>query len=278
VYATSHASRSAIIGSKANKEGNHDFKEQTFNNTAINEDGYDEDDEASTKTRKLSLMWDEAQVVARRGRNTDLKRLASRSNHKDCCDTFQLPPGISKSDIMVTVDVDDEARSSRADEVNEGDIDFLSHHHHPPRNESTDTSSVNNTTPNKLRRRNFEETVRQDMLNDLRGIYTAKTENAKLVLCIVICILNDGTVDPTYLSCGRVGLAEIALNWRLFGADDLKLYHGGLTVQRKDFGFGPLELTEAEGQYLIVSKLAPRAANNIVRQIGDVNEDFLVEL
>jgi hypothetical protein len=85
-------------------------------------------------------------------------------------------------------------------------------------------------------------------------------------------------MEHTFWSGGRVGLAEIALNWRLFGADDLKLYHGGLTVQRKDFGFGPIELTESEGQHILISKLAPRATNDIVRQIGDVNEDFLAEV
>jgi hypothetical protein len=172
---------------------------------------------------------------------------------------------------MVTVDIDDEARSSRARYMDEDDMDVI-----PRKNDSMDTMSVNNTSLN--RRRNFEEAIRQGMTDDLRSMYTATPETAKLVLCVVICVLSDGTMEHTFWSGGRVGLAEIALNWRLFGADDLKLYHGGLAVQRKDFGFGPIELTEAEGQHILISKLAPRATNDIVRQIGDVNEDFLAEV
>ncbi|KAL3926829.1 MAG: hypothetical protein SGARI_005486 [Bacillariaceae sp.] len=85
-------------------------------------------------------------------------------------------------------------------------------------------------------------------------------------------------MQHTFWSGGRVGLAELALNWRLFGADDLKMYEGGITVQRKDFGFGPIELSQAEGEFYMVSKLAPRAADDIVRRIGGVNEDCMAEI
>ena len=245
------------------------------------------EDEASSKTRRLTLLWDEAQAVARRaGQSMPLDNLIP---HHHACDTFELPPGITRDDILVTIDIDDTARSSRALEMVDEDMDVQ------PRNRC-DTGTVSHTssaytssthqeasklsqdTNQSAKRRNFEEAVRQGIQDDLRSIYTATPETAKLVLCIVICVLSDGSMQHTFWSGGRVGLAELALNWRLFGADDLKMYEGGLVVQRKDFGFGPLALSQAEGEYFMVTKMAPLAANDIVRRIGGASEDCMVEI
>jgi hypothetical protein len=242
----------------------------------------------SARTRRLSLMWDEAQAVARCGKNMDLGRIRHK-NGQSHPHTFQLPVGVSREDIMVTIDIDDTARSSILSTENESlDEKVLPHHHcltdtisntksdHASHQTSNDCSTTTSATNSK--RRAFEQAVEQGILDDLKSIYTATPETAKLVLCIVICILSDGSVRHTSRVGGRLGLCELALNWRLFGADDLKVYQGGLTVQRKDFGFGPLELTEAEGEYFMVSLMAPRAANDIVRRIGGTNQDFLAEI
>jgi hypothetical protein len=242
----------------------------------------DDDDQDSVRTRRLSLMWDEAQAVARRGKNLDLGHLP-RARGESPAAAFELPEGITKDDIMVTIDIDDTARSSIEEEEEEEEETI------PRQRCNTDTISNTSSDRNSqqpshgsstinTKRREFEEGVQQAILDDLKSIYTATPDTAKLVLCIVICILSDGSMQHTFRVGGRVGLAELALNWRLFGADDLKVYEGGLTVQRKDFGFGPLELTEAEGEFYIMSKMAPRAAYDIVRRIGGSNEDFLAEI
>ena len=278
-------------------------------------DSNEANDQDSAKTRRLTLMWNEAPAVARRGKNLDLDHWTNgamaATNQDEGAPTFQLPEGITKDDILVTIDIDDEARSSlRADTYDEESAAHITGaiSNHPRRYRdaamshrcNTDTisnMSSRNTSFNaastmasstqfsssaastrSLQHRDFEESVRQGILDDLKSIYTATPETAKLVLCIVICVLSDGSKENTYWSGGRVGLAELALNWRLFGADDLKVYEGGLTVQRKDFGFGPLELSEDEGEFYLVNHLAPRAANDIVRRIGGVNEDFMAEI
>lgn len=257
----------------------------------------EDDDQDSARTRGLNLMWNEAQAVARRGQNLDLGHLLPHARGggeaAESLAAFQLPAGITKDDIMVTIDIDDTARSSSE---NVTSLDQEEAHHQTMPRHRCDTDTISNTSSDRSDRQSsridsckssstvasprydFEQAVQQAILDDLKSIYTATPDSAKLVLCIVICILSDGSMQHTYQVGGRVGLAELALNWRLFGADDLKVYDGGLTVQRKDFGFGPLELTEAEGEFYMMRNMAPQAAYDIVRRLGGSNEDFLAEI
>jgi hypothetical protein len=227
--------------------------------------------EAETKTRSLSLDF-----LDHGGNNvqSSSSRMSSTNNSVTTDGEFQLPIGISKADIMVTIDIDDEARSSRVEELDEDDLDVDVLH-------NTHTNNANNSPRKQChrgRRLEFEETVRNGILDDLTSVYTATPETAKLVLCVVISILSDGTLEHTFWSGGRVGLTEIALQWLLFDADDLTVYKSGRTVQKKDLGFGHLELTDTEGGHYLATTLAPRAANHIMRQVGQgVNENLLVE-
>jgi hypothetical protein len=258
-----------------------------FETNTIPEEQDELEDHTSAKTRRLTLLWDEAQAVARRaGQSVALNNLIP---HNHACDTFELPPGITREDILVTIDIDDTARSSHALEMAEEEM-YVAPRHRCNTDTISNTSSaytssthqeaskISQDSNQSTKRHNFEEAVRQGILDDLRSIYTATPETAKLVLCIVICVLSDGSMQHTFWSGGRVGLAELALNWRLFGADDLKVYEGGLVVQRKDFGFGPLALSQAEGEYYMVTKMAPLAANDIVRLIGGSSEECMVEI
>lgn len=285
VAATHYTSARMVVDQE---EGNE------YLNVVEEEDEEKSEGQDSVRTRRLSLMWDEAQAVARRGKNMDLGHLPhGHGQSRGSCGTFQLPPGITKDDIMVTIDIDDTARSSTSSSPSDGDA--LEGHVIPRDRCNTDATSnsssgrssrrqqqqqqqsYGSSTTTDPKRRDFEQAVQQSICEDLQSMYTGTPDTAKLVLCIVICILSDGSMHHTYCVGGRVGLAELALNWRLFGADDLKVYNGGLTVQRKDFGFGPLELTEAEGEYYVINKMAPQAANDIVRRIGGANEDFLAD-
>lgn len=239
------------------------------------EDGHDAEDvynDLST-TRSLNFQWEDAMAIAQMGCSSHLEG------------TFKLPEGISKTDVFVTIDIDDEVRFNG---IKNSDACGKKKEYFAYNNDGCNSSLHSGRSPNhKLSdsgnqihpRRRFEEAVRQGILDDLRSIYTATSATAKIVLCIVICVLDDGTTKTTVRpGGGRTGLAEIALNWRLFGADDLKIYEGGLTIERKDFGSGPLELMETEGQYYLVTKLAPRIAAVIVRKIGAVSEELMPEV
>ncbi len=223
--------------------------------------------DTNTKNRALSLAWDRGNKVASSFR-IGLKK---NSIVDEVC---ELPDGISKSDITVTIDIDDEARSSLAAELDEEDLD-VEILHHTPRYDSGDFS------PRKLaqrRRQEFEESVRQGILDDLSSVYTANPEDAKYVLCVLISVLSDGTLDHTFWSGGRVGLTEIIMQWIMFDADDLQVYKRGRVVQKKDFGFGPLGLTENEGQHYLATTLAPRATNEIISKIGKgTDKELLAE-
>ena len=227
--------------------------------------------EAEIKTRSLSLDFrDHGSYNVQ----SSSSRISSTNTSVRTDGEFQLPIGISKADIMVTIDIDDEARSSRVEELDEDDLDVDVLH-------KPYTNNTNNSPRKQChrgRRLEFEETVRDGILDDLTSVYTATPETAKLVLCVVISILSDGTLEHTFWSGGRVGLTEIALQWLLFDADDLTVYKNGRTVQKKDLGFGHLELTDTEGGHYLATTLAPRAANHIMRQVGQgVNQDLLVE-
>lgn len=221
--------------------------------------------DTNTKQRQLSLVFDRGNKVA------SSFRIGSNKNSivDEVC---ELPEGISKSDITVTIDIDDEARSSLAAELDEEDLD-VEILHHTPRINSGDYS------PRKMaqrRRQEFEEGVRQGILDDLSSVYTATPKDAKYVLCVLISVLSDGTLDHTFWSGGRVGLTEIIMQWIMFDADDLQVYKRGRVVQKKDFGFGPLGLTENEGQHYLATTLAPRATNEIISKIGKGSDKELL--
>lgn len=225
----------------------------------------------TTNTRSLNFQWEDAKAIAKMGKNMNLEG------------TYQLPHGITKSDIMVIVDIDDDVRTTDDDIVwttNVGMKEQARHDDQRTNNNNNSNRQIPNGPSNNTHspRRTFEDTVRQCIYDDLQSIYTATQSSAKAVLCIVICAISDGTLDHSIRIGGKVGIAQIALNWRLFGADNLKVYEGGLTVQRTDFGFGSLELTESEGQYVVITSLAPRAADAVMRKIGTLSDDLLLEV
>lgn len=222
--------------------------------------------DTNTKTRTLSLAWDRGNKVA-----SSFRIGLSKNSIVD--DVFDLPDGISKSDISVTIDIDEEARSSLAAELGdeELDVEVLEHAKYHTRNRGRMESLK--------QRRKFEDSVKEGILDDLSSVYTAKPGEAKFVLCVLISVLSDGTLDHTFWSGGRVGLTEIIMQYVLFDADDLQVFKRGRVVQKKDFGFGPLGLTENEGQHYLSTILAPRATNEIIRKIGkDSDKDLLVEI
>ena len=222
--------------------------------------------DTNTKNRSLSLAWARGNKVASSFRIG----LSKNSIVDDVCG---LPEGISKSDISVTIDFDDEARSSLASELEEEDLD-VEIVGHAKYHVGDDSSRKENLKA----RRNFEETVRRGILDDLKSVYTAKPDEAKFGLCVLISVLSDGTLGHTFWSGGRVGLTEIILQFVMFDADDLQVYKRGRVVQKKDFGFGPLGLTENEGQHYLATTLVPRATNEIIRKIGKGSgEDLLAE-
>lgn len=223
--------------------------------------------ETNTKNRSLALDWTRVRTVP-----SSWRTVTNKNSVTD--DVCELPEGISKSDITVTIDIDDEARSSRVDELDEEDLDVEILHY-----ERRD-SGVN--SPRKechKQRLKFEETVNKGILDDLKSLYTATPKTAKFVLCVVVSVLSDGTLDHTFWSGGRVGLTEIVLQWVMFDADDLQVYKRGRVVQKKDFGFGPLGLTENEGQHYLATTLAPRATSEIISNIGNGGcQNLLVEI
>jgi len=225
--------------------------------------------ETNTSSGSVSLGWEHGRAVASSFRTV--------TNNKSAVENVcELPEGISKSEITVTIDIDDEARSSRVGKLDEDDldVDVLQQKNH----RKLDSGDFSPRKQNHRARLEFEDTVQQGILDDLQSFYTATPKNAKLVLCVVISVLSDGTLDQTFWSGGRVGLTEIVLQWVMFDADDLQVYKRGRVVRGKDFGFGPLGLTENEGQHYLATKLAPRASNDIISQIGNgARQDLLSE-
>jgi hypothetical protein len=167
-----------------------------------------------------------------------LARLGRNATLKSKC---RLPSNVLKSDIHVHVDIDERAR-------NPG-------------------------------QRPLEENILEAIKDDLSTVYSASKDSAKLVLCIVIVVLTDGSLSRIFWdSDGVAGLAEIGLTWRLFEAEDLKVYEGGLLVQRQDFGYSVLDFFRFQGRALLLDKLVPRVANDVMSRIGGANEELLVEI
>jgi len=239
-------------------------------NDNVEDDSTEYDDqiiEANTKNRSLALDWTRVRTVPSSWRTVTNKNSVT----EEVC---ELPEGISKSDITVTIDIDDEARSSRVDELDEEDLDVEILHY-----ERRDSGADSPRKDSHRQRLKFEETVSKGIHDDLKSLYTATPKTAKFVLCVVVSVLSDGTLDHTFWSGGRVGLTEIVLQWVLFDADDLQVYKRGRVVQKKDFGFGPLGLTDYEGQYYLATTLAPRATSEIISKIGNGGcQNLLVEI
>lgn len=174
----------------------------------------------------------------------DVRYLARLGNNAACKNIYKLAKGVSKNDIHVlTTDIDDRARG-------------------------------------KSKSRQLEESsIQTAITEDLRMVYSASAQDAKYILATVIVLLTDGSLSQTFWDPESVaGLAEIGLVWRLFEADNLKVYGGGLVVQRKDSGYGIWDVFANKGQACLLETLVPRVANGIMSRIGDSNSDLLVEI
>jgi hypothetical protein len=172
----------------------------------------------------------------------DLARMGRNARLKTKC---SLPRDVLKSDIHVHVDIDERARQK-------------------------------NPTPGQRR---LEEASVHAIRDDLQSVYSATETSAKLILCIVIVVMSDGSLSRAlWDSDGIAGFAEIGLVWRLFEADDLRVFEGGLAVQREDVGYTFLDLFRNKGRVCLLNKLVPRVANDIMSRIGGSNEDLLVEI
>lgn len=115
------------------------------------------------------------------------------------------------------------------------------------------------------------------MQRDLQAIYTATADSARLVLCVVVVVVADGSFYRSLLDVdGVMGLAEIGLVWRLFEADDLTVYDGGVVAQSQeggvtDFIFG------GKGRQCLLEKLVPSVTNEIKSRIGELSEHLSVK-
>ena len=204
-------------------------------------------DSVATKTL-VDRMPPASKTMAKLSLMLDELRVLARMGHnaqlkKKC----SLPKNIAKSDIHVHVDFDERARGK------------------------TLTSTGG--------QRRLEESVKEAIRDDLQSVYSATEASAKLILCIVIVVMNDGSLSRALLDSEHVaGFAEIGLVWRLFGADDLKVYEGGLLVQTEDFEYSFLDLFQSTGRECLMEKLVPRVANNIATRLGESNEELFVEI
>lgn len=170
----------------------------------------------------------------------ELVRMGRNATVKKKC---RLPASISKDDIYVQVDFDESARSSQ--------------------------------------NREMEQIVQDAIRDDLKAVYPADAESAKLFLCIVIVVMSDGSLWRSLLDWdGVIGQAEIGLVWRLFEADNLTVYGGGLIVQTEQVATNILDFVSMtnDGKKCLLDRLAPRVANDVVSRIADSNEDLLVEI
>jgi hypothetical protein len=174
----------------------------------------------------------------------NLRRVARLGRNASIKDKCQLPPNISKTDIYVQVDIDEGATSSRKC----GKLD---------------------------------EVIKEAIHDDLSAVYSADSKSAKLFLCVVIVVMTDGSFLRTLSDRdGVIGLAEIGLVWRLFDADDLTVFNGGLVVKTKEVATGLFDLMiiPNRGRQCLLNRLVPRVANDIMSRIADKNDELLVEI
>lgn len=233
------------------------FTKESYSIFSASQSGYYGEDE-ETRNGSISLMentnnHDEDKAVTRSSSSSstaarlslhldDVRRLARLGRNATVKNKCRLPASISKQDIYVQVDFDERAHSS-------------------------------NSGP-------MEQIVQDAIRDDLRTVYSADAASAKLFLCLVVVVLSDGSLYRTLTDRdGVIGLAEIGLVWRLFEADNLTVYDGGLVVQTEQVVssiFDFLSLTN-RGRECLLDRLVPRIANDVVSRIADSNEELLVE-
>lgn len=173
----------------------------------------------------------------------DVRELIRLGRNATVKKKYRLPSSISKDDIYVQVDFDESVRSNH--------------------------------------NREMEQIVQDAIRDDLKAVYCADAESAKLCLCIVIVAMSDGSLWRSLLEWdGVIGLAEIGLVWRLFEADNLTVYGGGLVVQSEQVGTNIMDFISMtnDGKECLLNRLVPRIANDVVSRIADSNEDLLVEI
>ena len=131
----------------------------------------------------------------------------------------------------------------------------------------------------------FGEIISSAIQNDLSAIYTADSQSAKFVLCVVIVAMTDGSLFRSLSAKdGVMGLAELGVVWRLFEADDLTLYDGGLVVKSHDVVRWTTKIIDLSdplgirGRQFLLNKLAPAVANDIMSRIEDTNDSLLCEI
>jgi hypothetical protein len=236
----SHEEDDATSASSFSKEDTTTFYESLATRTAatLEDTTANEDIATSDSKTSSSTRMAAAKLSFMFDQDRQLARLGHNATLRSKC---RLPGNVLKSDIHVHVDIDERAR-------NPG-------------------------------QRRLEENILEEIQDDLATVYSASKDSAKFVLCIVIVVLTDGSLSRLlWDSYGVAGLAEIGLVWRLFEADNLKVYEGGLVVQRQDFGYSVLDFFRFQGRACLLDKLVPRVANDVMSRIGGANEALLVEI
>lgn len=154
----------------------------------------------------------------------------------------ELPTNVTNSDIYVSVDIDE-----------------------------------------KLDHGEFGLTMRSSIQNDLRTVFTADSGSAEFFLCVVIVCLSDGSLFCSLSQRnGVLGLTEIGCVWRLFAADDLTVYDGGLVVKSDDVSekasiFDLSVPTGARGRQVLLGEVCSSVADEIISRIADANDSLRCE-
>lgn len=203
-----------------------------------------EDEEGENESISIRKSNSSSETVTKLSlRLDDVRRLARLGRNATLRNKRRLPVSINKADIHVQVDIDERALCDSTREL--GDI------------------------------------VRHAIQDDLATVYSADAESAKLTLCIVIVVMADGSFYRSLTDQDAVmGLAEIGLVWRLFEADDLTVYDGGLVVQTEEVANSLLDIIFllTRGRGCLLNRLVPRVANGIMSRIADANDELLVEI
>lgn len=228
--------------------GNEDDDETTLASTSFFRSYY-RDEQASSILSKPFTSLSTTSTKFSLGLD-DLRRYARLGRNATIKDKCRLPPNISKADIHVQVDIDERARSS---------------------------SRILRTDNH-----NLEEVIQEAIRDDLSAVYSADAKSAKLFLCVVIVVMADGSFFRTLSDRDNViGLAEIGLVWRLFDADDLSVFNGGLIVKTEEVAtslFDLMMILPTRGRDCLLNRLVPRVANDIMSRIADANDELLVEI
>lgn len=237
---TVHSGRTETTGTQSSLE------DESFDvDSDIDHDNDDDNDNDNDTTRQEE---DNAPTQKLTLKLDEVRNLARMGQPAALRQTYSLPNHIKKSDIFVSVDID--------------------------------YGSASASMKRRLNQVQLEEQIKDAIRDDLQAVYSATNkESAKLILCIVVVLVTDGSLTRSIMdSDGVAGLAEIGLVWRLFEPDGLKVYNGGLEVQSEDFGYHLAELFVNRGQQCLFDKLVPRVANSIMSRIGESNTTMLVEI